>query len=513
MIRKILCLLLLWAVFVPIGSAQTIQWLVKPNYDNISRLNNSIFKCKIGDRVQLVDTNGKSLLSSPADSVTDYCENLALVLEKSGDRYKLREIIDESGDFIQVNGKFFVNNYSYFSEGLVSVNDGLSGKAGYLNNKGNVAISCQYRVARPFIKGWASVELAKRQKQTIYIDKDGNVLNIKDFHGGKVIMGSSFNSVGEALVAYYGDDNKIIDTNGKVVREYNGGKEVVPVRSYDFAFDGSGKNNIPDSAPKISFDTEPFPYLSGQLIGYKKADHIVAPPQFKQAGQFSNGCAIVCLDKKYGIVELVEGSFSGEFTGDDLIVAAGKQVPEYTFKLDVPKKMRSKVLSISCDNGNGIMKDVSVDFKNGEYKFIPSFDNNAEVCVMKVQVMSDELLLWAGSMEKNITNVSLDIGLPEAVSEFANDSNEFWIRSVITNNSDMSVIVSGSFYANFAKGSKNEVGQKKTFWHKIKPHSQKEVSATLIVVKEETVKVYVKVLVNQKLFDTKYAVIQVKPFD
>ena len=281
----------------------------------------------------------------------------------------------------------------------------------------------------------------------------------------------------------------------------------------DFAFDGSGKNSIPDSAPKISFDKEPFPFSSGQLMGYKKGDHIVAPPQFKQAGQFANSCAIVCLDKKYGIVELVEGSFSGEFIGEDLIVAAGKQVPEYTFKLDTPKKMRSKVLSISCDNGNGIMKDVSMDFKNGEYKFIPSIDNNAEVCVMKVQVMSDELLLWAGSMEKNVTTVSIDIGLPEAVSEFANDSNEFWIRSVITNNSDMPVIVSGSFYANFAKDSKNGVGQKKTFWHKIYPHRQKEVTAALIVKKEENVKVYVRVLVNQKLFDTKYAVIQVKPFD
>ena len=52
--RKIFFVLLFWALLILTGSAQTIQWLVKPNYDTISHLSSSVFKCKTRDKVQLV---------------------------------------------------------------------------------------------------------------------------------------------------------------------------------------------------------------------------------------------------------------------------------------------------------------------------------------------------------------------------------------------------------------------------------------------------------------------------
>ena len=200
-------------------SAQTIQWLVKPNYETISYLNSSIFKCKSRGRVQLIDTKGKDILSPLADSVTNFCENQALVLDKSRNGFKIRGIVNGAGIFTKVEGDYFANEYSYCSEGLISVVN-TSGKAGYLDDKGKLVIPCQYRIARPFIKGWASVEPAKWQKQTIYINRQRETLKIPDFHNGKVIMGSSFNSSGEALVAYYENDNVVINTKGKVVRKY-----------------------------------------------------------------------------------------------------------------------------------------------------------------------------------------------------------------------------------------------------------------------------------------------------
>ena len=81
MIRKTLFLLLFWTFFVPIGSAQTIQWVVKPKYDTICHLNGCVFKCKTGDRVQLVNAKGRELLTPIADSVTNYSGNRALVLD------------------------------------------------------------------------------------------------------------------------------------------------------------------------------------------------------------------------------------------------------------------------------------------------------------------------------------------------------------------------------------------------------------------------------------------------
>lgn len=509
MIRKTVYLLLFWVAFVPIGSAQTIQWLIKPNYDTISHLNNFIFKCKTQGCVQLVDARGQNLLSTLADSVTCYCENRALILDKSGNGFKIRGIVNESGAFTKVEEDFFVNQYSYFSEGLVSV-ENASGKAGYLDGNGVLVIPCQYRVARPFIKGWASVEPAKRQKRTVYINQQRQTLKIPDFHNGKVVMGSSFNSSGEALVAYYDNDNAVIDTKGNVVRKYDRKEHVTPVRLFDFAFDESGKNSIPDAALEISFDTEPFPFLSNQLMGYKNADRIVAPPQFSQAGRFANGCAIICKDNKFGIVKIVEGAFYGAFEGEDLLVAEGKKAPAYTYSLAIPKSLNPDVLQVMFDTGDGNMQ--SVNLQGDKYTFIPSIDNSTNVCVMKMQVMSEGLLLWVDSIMKNVMNVSLDISLPEAVSERANEQDELRIRSVITNNSNSSVTVSGSFSVNFAKDSKNKIGQKKTFWSKIAPKSKSEVFVDLNVVEEESTKVSVSVKVNQKSIGTKSAIIQLKPF-
>lgn len=509
MVRKKIYLLLFWIFFVQIGSAQTIQWLVKPNYDSISHLNSSIFKCKTQGRVQLIDIQGKELLSPLADSVTNYSENLALVLDKSGNEFKIRGIVNGSGVFTKVEGEYFANKYSFFSEGLVSVM-GTSGKAGYINDKGKLAIPCQYRIARPFIKGWASVESAKKQKQTSYINPQHETLKIKNFHNGKVIMGSSFNSFGEALVAYYGNDNAIIDTKGEVVRKYEQKEGIIPVRSYDFAFDESGKNSIPNTTPEISFDTELSPFSSSNLVGYKKADRVVVPPQFSQAEKFANGCAIICQNGKFGIVKLVDGNFSGVFDGEELLVAAGKQAPTYIYSLVIPESLDPDALQIMFDTGDGNMQ--SVNLQNNKYEFTPFVNNNTDVCVMKMQVVSDGLLLWTDSLEKSIKNVSLDISLPVALSDRANEQDEIRIQSVITNNSNLSVVVTGAFYANFAKGSKNKIGQKKTFRGKIAPKSKLEVFVDLIVVEEETTRVSVSVKVDKKSIGSKSAVIQLKPF-
>ena len=505
MVRKLFFSLFFWFLLASTASAQTIQWLVKPNYDNISRLNSSIFK----NRVQLVNIEGQNLLTFLADSVTNYCEDKALVLDKSGDGFKVRGIVNELGVFIKVEGEYFTNQYSFYSEGLVSV-VGTSGKVGYLDSNGELVIPCQYRIARPFIKGWASVEPAEWQKQTVYIDRQCKTLKIPNFHNGKVIMGSSFNSLGEALVAYYDNDNAVINTKGEVIRKYDRKEHVTPIRSYDFAFDESGKNGIPDSSLEISFDTDPSPFSSGQLMGYEKADRIVIPPQFTQAGRFANGCAIICQDDKFGIVKLVDGTFSGSFEGEDLLVATEAKAPTYTYTLTIPESLNPYALQIMFDIGDGKMQTVRL--QGNKYEFTPFIDDNSDVCMMKMQVVSDGLLLWTDSLDQSVMNVSLDISLPVAISERANEQDAFRVQAVITNKSNLPVDVSGSFSASFAKGSKNKIGQKKTFKNQIAPKSKLKVFVDLNVFEEESTRISVSVQVNEKPFGTKSAVIQLKPF-
>ena len=511
MVKRFFYLLLFWvfwAIFVPTGSAQTIQWLVKPNYDTISHLNGSIFKCKTAGRVQLINTKGEELLTSLADSVTNYSENLALVLDKSGKKLKIRGIINESGNFTRVYDELFANKYSYYSEGLVSVT-APSGKAGYLDHKGNEVIPCQYRIARPFIKGWASVEPSKRKKQTIYINHQRQTLNIQNPHHGNVVMGSSFNSSGEALIAYYNNDNAIINTQGMVVRDYKRKENVTPIRTYDFSFDESGKNSFANPDLGLSFDSELLPFTSNQLMGYKKTNRVVVPPQFTWAEQFANDCAIICQKNKFGIVKLVEGSFSGTFDGDDLVITTGKTAPSYIYSLAIPESLDPDALQVMFDIGDGNMQ--TVDLKNNKYEFTPFVEKSTGICEMKMQVLSDGLLLWSDSMEKSVMSVNLDISSPIALSEKANDQDLIRIQSVITNNSASPIAVSVNFSAKFGKES-NSIDSKAYSSATIAPKAQKEFYVDLKVLEAESVKVSVSVRANQKQFGTKSSTIELKPF-
>lgn len=508
MVRKTLFLLLITCFVSALPtSAQTIQWLVKPNYDTISHLGGSIFKCKTKDRVQLVDLEGNELLDFRADSVTDFNEGLALVLENGGK--KIKGIIKETGTFTKADGEFVVNQYSYFSEQLVSVCD-FSGKAGYLDDNGKLVIPCNYRVARPFINGWASVEPANKKPQTLYIDHLQRTLRIKGFHHGKVIMGSSFNSLGRALVSYYGNDNAIIDTKGNVVGNYEKQEDITPVRAYDFAFVESGADDLPAVGVALPFNSEISTFTSGRLIGYKQGEHTIAPPQFNYAGPFVNGYAIVSQGGRFGIVRYVEGSFSGVFEGDDLVVAYGKEMPEFAYTLEVPESLADNALQVMFDVGDGNMHPVSLH--GNRYQFTPFVEKDDDVWEMKMQVLSDGLLLWADSLERNVMNVSLDIGQPTALSERANEQDELRISCVITNNSDAPINMSGAFSATFAKGSRNKIGQKRSFWGRIAPKGSKEVFVDLIVVDEGSAKVSITVKANQKPVGTKSANIHVIPF-
>ena len=81
-IKPIFILIFIMVLTVLPLHATTVKWLVKPGeYDAISYYSKDIFKCKKGKKIQLVDTTGKKLLPSEADSITDFHDGYALVLD------------------------------------------------------------------------------------------------------------------------------------------------------------------------------------------------------------------------------------------------------------------------------------------------------------------------------------------------------------------------------------------------------------------------------------------------
>ena len=239
---------LIIAAIVLIGcltQAQTIKWVVAPEYASITHFSEDIFKCaNQNGKVQLVDWNGKSLLpENVADEVTEYFDGYALVLQ--GDKI-LGFFAKTDHNYQPVNGDYYVTKYSFFSEGYVAVAKGSTdGKQGYLDSKGNLVLECKYSEAMPVRKGRALVMEKGKDKDRLRYKRseDWSATGMNGLRDGTSFKwATSFNSSGLAL-ARLGNNKKEyveIDVNFNVVkREVKGNKDNVNALDYSYKPDGS----------------------------------------------------------------------------------------------------------------------------------------------------------------------------------------------------------------------------------------------------------------------------------
>ncbi len=496
-------------------SAQTVKWLSQPNYDTISYYSTDIFKCSKNNKIQLVDISGNWLLPSEADSITDFTEGLALILNKEGDDFQIKGYLEEeSHNFIEVNGHFFATYYSHFSEGLLAVADG-KGNQGYLNTRGVNCIPCKFMKTRPFVRGWACVE--EKKERIVFIDKEASYL-IVQFHYGDLSIGTNFNEKGEALVGYTKNgqsDFTVINTSGKTIRTYTNRKGK-PYRDYDFAFNEGVPDITPTHNDKPTFDSIASLYFSDGLYGYKNDDQdVIVPAQFSYAGLFADDCAIVALDDRYGIIALVEGNFSSSIENSDILIRSNK-ITEFHYTLNIPETLDPKLLQVRFDNGDGTLKPIQLE--QSTYTFTPFVGKNAKTCAIKVEVGMEGLLLWEETFIKKVNRTpaaALDFTAPFKATEYASSDNHLKVRTIVTNKSDNPQKVSVIFTSPvFQSGSKNSLAsdlsnQEAT----LLAGEKKEFFITFKVNERETVKTSVTVKVGQQTIGTKTSNVELKPFD
>lgn len=504
---------ILFSVFTT--SAQTVKWLSQPDYDTISYFSKDIFKCSKNNKIQLVDISGKWLLPSEADSITDFTEGLALVLNKEGNDFQIKGYLEEESHiFIEVTGHFFATYYSHFSEGLLAVADG-KGNQGYLNARGVNSIPCKFMKARPFIHGWACVE--EKKERTVFIDKEGSYL-IVQFHYGDLSIGTNFNEKGEALVGYTKNgqsDFAVINPSGKTIRTYTKRKGK-PYRDYDFAFNEGVPDITPTRNDSPTFDSIASLYYSDGLYGYKNDDQdVIVPAQFSYAGLFADDCAIVALDDRYGIIALVEGNFSSSIESSDILIRSNK-IMECHYTINIPETLDPKLLQVRFDNGDGTLKPIQL--VQSTYTFTPFVGKNDKTCAINAEIGMDGLLLWKETIIKKVNRTpaaSLDFSAPSKATEYAGSDNHLKVRTIVTNKSDKPQKVSVIFTSPvFQSGSKNSLtsnlsSQEAT----LSVGEKKEFSITFKVNERETVKTSVIVKAGQQTIGTKTSNIELKPFD
>lgn len=441
--KKRISIIVAFMLFMGIGYAQTIKWLIEPKYASITHYSDDIFKCiEQNGNLKLVDWNGNLLLPDNivADAITEYADGYAIVLQ--GDKI-LGFLAKSNHNFQPVSGDYHTTEYPFFSEGFLVVADG-KGKLGYMDAQGKIAIDCKFEKARPFRKGRASVEPAK--KQVYYINSQGKTNNPDSFHGGKLTKGSSFNENGEAVVANY-QDYAIIGTNMKVIRKINYTSDL-PVRQCDFAY-SEGSEDCPESVAMVVMNSDPnvTPYKEGGAYGYKwesEMNDTNIPAQFSEAQPFYANRAIVAKGGKYGVLQLLYGMFEPNWPSKNIRVYPDG-MDEVQFALVAPFSLDNSKVKLEFDKGDGSYVDcnsLNYSFKVAE-QVISREDGK---CKLQAKATYSEdgndLLLWKGKQEVDIDYISIDLSSPSVTSEYADENDNQTVKAIITNTSDITVKVS-----------------------------------------------------------------------
>lgn len=515
--KKSLSLIVVFSLFAVITtSAQTVNWLTQPNYDTICYYSTDIFKCVKNNKIQLINLAGKQLLKEEADSITDFTEGYALVLNRKGEDYQIKGFLKEkSQEFIHVNGTFYACYYSHFSEGLLVVADEKN-EQGYLDTHGVVSIPCKYKKARPFVQGWACVE--SQDQGAIFIDKTNSPLTVH-FNNGILTAGTNFNEKGEAFVGFTknGKTNlAVINTEGKTIRTYEKRKGK-PYREYDYAFN----EGVDDISPKHNetphnFNSDITVFTSDGLYGYKSNYNITVPAQFSNAGGFANNCAIAALNGKYGIIVLMEGNFSSNIEPNEISFRYYKP-SKLQYTLNIPETLNSELLQIRFDDGNGNLNPIQLE--KSTYTFTPNIEKDAKTCTIRAEVWMDNLLLWKDDNTLEInrpTEPTLVLYSPAKETELAGRGNLLKIKAKVYNKNKTNTNVTVLFAVSGLTENSNSIIDADK--EKLKPHVKtlvpgyNELSITFYVSKRETVNVRVSVNDGQQS-KTQAANIELRPKD
>lgn len=417
------------------ASAQTMEWLCEPQYDDIKVLNEHLYLVAKDGRYGILDESGTLIHDLKYDRITAFQEGRALLLKKGKLGINiLCGIIGEDGRLIRsLEGLGYLASfdYPYYKEGKMvyvkETNEVPSFKFGYLDQNGKEYIPAKYLYAAPFIDGRATVRMASSGSfgiinssgsTAVFTDKplfflssvvDGNAVGWRNSrNGGELVMlrlkGDSFSTV-KVLAEGYGE-----------LRFPNGNYSQVSYGNHTFTFDAAlryvGQNSVVENAPVVlpelpeAGSTVLSVTTDGTLRGVAYNGSQVLLPQFvKVIALREKIAAAECLSGEYGLLKLNEhSSLSFAETLRDFEFRSGTQ-PELSWRMDVngvspdriSVRMRSEktglehvLYCVTDDYGyNKIV--LPFEFKSGQTDLRISEDFNAVISVNGLETSSERL--------------------------------------------------------------------------------------------------------------------------
>ncbi len=324
--------------------ARTVKWIAPPQYDKINQYRDGIYIYYQGAQVGLMNTVGDKIPGSECDSITPYLNNgFSLLLDNIGGQEATLVGIYNCKSNIVIpakDGLYKVRtDYAFYSDNRLPVKDANSGKWGYLGIDGNIAIPCQFYRAYPFCKKCAPVRI--NDKISKYINQNGVIAFTVSFANGNVKYATPFFS----------------DTTAYVF--YNGGREIAKInRKGEKISNSDGRDWNKLLTDWLSdYQAHSSKVLASDLNHTMKDFPEVIKNQLEDIITIGNQ-AIVLLDGKMGILQLVEGDFNLE---KPKIKETGKNKNKQTtveLSLDIPEGISCSELTFRIDKGNGQFSEI-----------------------------------------------------------------------------------------------------------------------------------------------------------
>ena len=499
--KKRITILVTFILCCVYSHAQTVRWMVAPEYASITHFSEDIFKCidKNGN-LQLLDWNGQSLLpkdiADRADKVTEYSDGYAVVMQ--GD--KILGFLPEAKPHIfkSVIGDYYATKYSFFSEGYIAVAQGSDeGKQGYLDSNGNLVLKCQYVEAMPVRQGWAAVTengkdpktLPRRYKRSDDWSAKGMPALVT---GESFVWVTSFNEDGYALAKVKGGKYIVFDTKftskKNNVNENKDENKRRFVNAYDYSYKPEGSDELVPPVNGSPIRNEDYiTYDQGGKMGFRTSKESVVPTQFNEAQDFYANRAIVSMGGNYGIIELLGGEFVSHWSNEKVrVYELANKVESILFELNTPASLESSKIKLELDKGDGRYVDcngLTCNFTVAD-QVVNRKNRKSELKVRATYCENGypNLVLWEGTHDINISYISISLSNPVTTSEYADENDNQTVKAVVTNTSDVAVTVSVKLTVDgkpvLFKGELSPK-QSKTMTATIKVDEDKQVQATI----------------------------------
>lgn len=425
--------------------AQSVRWSVSPSYDDIQQVSEQLYRVTMAKGIGLVTADGKVVIDpGQADKITDFSDGIAIALKAEKPYYRLVGIIFEDGNSLFPPGEYYVDNYPFFSEGMLPVLN-KKGQYGFMDKEGGLAIDCKYSSARPFCQGYAvvgtdpSIKIGswspiESKELFTYIDQNGIELSL-DRALGKIYFGSSFYN-DEATVKTKKGVFCTIGLNGQVKE-----MDVKPNLKFDWKYRLSDETD-PESFEASAVINGPTTFQENGKYGFAKGSRRILSAQFEKATPFYDRYAVAKLPNgPYGILELIDRSIICSLERGSLDVSEkGKECVRVVVNLPEAFKDDEVFLRVY---GESPQSETNSTFLDG-----PGITMRATEMILpsqthNVELICNGLLVYSGSFEELGPEVSVTVTAALTAEKAGVDKKQpFVVVFTNTSNQDIKLPVS-----------------------------------------------------------------------